>query len=320
MFAVLVDTNVFGTLFKKSTPNLFHTFSNILNDNIPTGYFFGFTHYATLERLGLSIPKPNIILPSTLPKHTSSQETVDIFGEETCRVLDYLRTAGKQHYGTYISPIILENKFSEQQANYWKNDDEAHKLLQRLLPVEANFFKSVAHDLIELLAIDFQNGYSQLPKRLENPVQAMNILSLMVEFSKPRNIVLGRIFKKFWLTNTTVRSSSKISKEALQKCHDAMIFRNSEDFVDLEITYMTLMGYYRDKVYRPVISITQDPADKVIRRLYIVKAMMDAFNKDIFFQKGYPIKYTFGKILIVDKDLNLLQEIHPQHLKESDLE
>lgn len=321
MKSILVDTNVFGILFDKRKPDLFGAFDKLIKSTVQEPHNYILTHYAVSERIGPQYERLDLPLPKKFPQYEHNQQTFDLFGKEACDIMQFLRDESLKHFSLYISSRSLEERYLDQVNTYWKNSASAQSLLDQMLPVRSKF-KALSNDLLDLFSVDFQNGYSQIPKTCVSAVQTMNALSILCEYLQPRNIVLGRLFKKMWLDR--ISSHPSLSKETLQKCHDAMMFRNSEDFVDLELIYFSLIGHFSNQKYNSVVCFTRDPADKVKRRLYIVKAIIDALNKDVFAEiliGGRPmqIHYNFGKIYIVDDSLGVLEVINPAHLTQKDI-
>lgn len=324
MPSIIVDTNVFGVLFDRKTPNQFSKLSHLLKAHVREPHEFRMTHYGFLEKVGLDLPKPNISLPKALPITPCDPRSIKAFGQDACNVLGFLRNKAQLHYKNHVTSETLKEREQNQRQNYWKDDAEALHWLEKLLPVNGQY-EALAKDIVDLLSIDFQHGYSQLPKEMEGPIQAMMTLALGVEYSgesgTPRNIVLGRIFKKMWLSR--VQSGDKLSKEVIEKFHEAMRFKNSADFVDLEIIYMSLVGHYSQGTYKPVHCITSDPPDKIKRRLFVTREIIDALNRDVFplaiAGDQLSIRYTPGTILVVDKNLDVVEFINPRKIKAADL-
>lgn len=313
---VIIDSNVFGTLFNNNTPDNFDKFELFLKSNLNDEVRFCSTPLGNMEKIGIQIPKLDLTLPDNVPDGDYDPRSAQKFGKKVCDTLSYIRLEAKSHYEKYISENILKERFEDQKNNYWKNSPKSNEWLLRILPIE-NQYKVIAHDLIELLPVDYQHGYAQFPKEMFAPALSMSIMAMLVEYlgvppQNPRNVVLGRLFKKMWLDR--IRSGDKVPEEEVEKFHSAMKYRNSEDFVDLEITYFTLLGYFIDGEYQSTYSITSDPVEKVKRRLFVVKEILNSLNNDIYknlFEPPVQMRYTHGKIFVVDSELNLIETICP---------
>ena len=316
---VIVDSNVFGVLFRKEGPDYFQKFQNLLSEELVDEYRICSTQFGILEKIGIEIPKLNLSIPKKIPDGVYHPQSEKIFGKKTCDALSYLRTEATKHYEKYVSEEVLKSRYQEQVQKHWKNSTVSNEWLERLLPTR-NHYKSIAHDLLELLSVDYQHGYAHFPKEMQASALSMAVMAMFVEYvgvppETPRNVVLGRLFKKMWLDR--IKSGDKAPKEEVEKFHKAMKFRCGEDFVDLEISYFTLFGYFLNGAYQPTYSITSDPLDTIKRRLFVVKEIVKSLNKEVFPHLVSPpigMRYVGGKILVVDKELNHLDTISPDSI------
>jgi hypothetical protein len=321
MKVVTVDTNVFGALYNKNNENRFSKFFNLINSQVGLEYLVCNTHFSIYEKIGINVPKLNLSLPLKLPTTKPNEQLFEMIGQQACDLLAYLKHESRVHYSKYISAEIIKQRLEEQKSNYWRNDVEAQKYFSHFLP-NIREYESYANDFIDLLSTDFQHGYVHIPMELEGRITLLMILSLYVEYKGeagiPRNMVLGRIFKRMWLGR--IQSGDKVSKESVDKFHSAMKFKNSEDFVDLELVYMSLVGFYMNGKYNQTYFITQDPAEKIKRRIFVVREILNAINNDVlpYVAANAKFEFNYGVVIVVDKNLDIVEIINPIQLLAKD--
>lgn len=223
------------------------------------------TPFSILEALGITVPYPDLRIPSRL--NSGPRAAID--------QLEFVDGEAKKYFAglDVLKPANLQRRFAEQ-ALYTHTSS---KPIERMHLEGGLGDPNLQRNLVTALSFDYLTKFPFAKEYRKDLRGFVFVHWLFIQNSLLSGLSKYRLAKTIWDDAfSEMQNTPSLKVRGAEEINALMSLKTHRDFVDTELIHLAVHGYYKADGYRRLLCVTCDPHDTIVARVRIYKTLYNA--------------------------------------------